>query len=117
MNTIRVQNIRRDPSAFLQLLEGRESFLVVRAEQPLVEVRPIAKAAAQLRPFGLCASQFTVPAGFDSPLPDEILRDSGPNLLPPCGGGLGWEVSRQWNQGVVSPPPQPSPTRREGKVR
>jgi antitoxin (DNA-binding transcriptional repressor) of toxin-antitoxin stability system len=75
MNTISVKDIQRDPSAFLRRLESGESFLVVREEQPLAEVRPIAKAATQPRPFGLCAGQFTVPADFDSPLPDEILKE------------------------------------------
>lgn len=27
----------------------------------------------QLRPFGLCAGEFTVPDDFDAPLPEEIL--------------------------------------------
>ena len=28
-----------------------------------------------LRPFGLCAGEFTVPDDFDSPLPDYVLED------------------------------------------
>ena len=31
--------------------------------------------ATQPRPFGLCAGRFTVPADFDRPLPDEILKE------------------------------------------
>jgi hypothetical protein len=30
--------------------------------------------APHLRPFGLCAGQFTVPADFDRPLPEGILK-------------------------------------------
>lgn len=75
MNTITVQDIQRDFPDFLRRVESGESFLVVRDEQPLAEVRPVAKAAAGPRPFGLCAGQFTVPADFDSPLPDEILKE------------------------------------------
>ncbi len=29
----------------------------------------------QLRPFGLCAGEFTVPDDFDDPLPEEILKE------------------------------------------
>jgi antitoxin (DNA-binding transcriptional repressor) of toxin-antitoxin stability system len=75
MNTISVQDIQRDPSTFLRRLESGESFLVVREEQPLAEVRPLVKAAASPRPFGLCAGQFSVPDDFDRPLPDEILKE------------------------------------------
>ncbi|MEG3438335.1 hypothetical protein V0288_14490 [Pannus brasiliensis CCIBt3594] len=28
-----------------------------------------------LRPFGLCAGEFTVPDDFDEPLPEEILQE------------------------------------------
>jgi antitoxin (DNA-binding transcriptional repressor) of toxin-antitoxin stability system len=75
MSTISVQDIQRDPLAFLQRVEAGESFLVVRDEHPLAEVRPVAVPAIQPRPFGLCAGQFTVPADFDQPLPEEILKE------------------------------------------
>jgi antitoxin (DNA-binding transcriptional repressor) of toxin-antitoxin stability system len=75
MSTISVQDIQRDLLAFLRRVEAGESFLVVSGEHPLAEVRPVAPPVLQPRPFGLCASQFTVPADFDRPLPDEILKD------------------------------------------
>jgi hypothetical protein len=31
--------------------------------------------ATEPRPFGLCAGQFTVPADYDRPLPDDILNE------------------------------------------
>jgi antitoxin (DNA-binding transcriptional repressor) of toxin-antitoxin stability system len=75
MNTISVQDIQRDLPNFLRRLESGEPFLVVQDERPLAEVRPLAGAATQPRPFGLCRGQFTVPPNFDSPLPDEILKE------------------------------------------
>jgi antitoxin (DNA-binding transcriptional repressor) of toxin-antitoxin stability system len=75
MSTISVQDIQRDPLAFLRRVEAGEAFLVVRDERPLAEVRPVAAAASQPRPFGLCAGRFTVPADFDRPLPEEVLRE------------------------------------------
>jgi len=75
MSTITVQDIQRDFLAFLRRVEAGETFLVVRGEQPLAEVRPVPAAAAAPRPFGLCAGQFTVPLDFDGPLPEEIVKE------------------------------------------
>jgi antitoxin (DNA-binding transcriptional repressor) of toxin-antitoxin stability system len=75
MSTISVQEIQRDPLAFLQRVEAGESFLVVKGEQAVAEVRPVPAPGNQPRPFGLCAGQLTVPADFDNPLPDEILKE------------------------------------------
>jgi prevent-host-death family protein len=75
MSTISVQDIQRDLAAFLRRVEAGESFLVVRDGRPLAEVRPMPAPASQPRPFGLCAGQFAVPADFDRPLPDEVLKE------------------------------------------
>jgi antitoxin (DNA-binding transcriptional repressor) of toxin-antitoxin stability system len=75
MSTISVQAIERDPTTFLRRVEAGETFVVVRDERPVAEVRPVASAATQPRPFGLCAGQFTVPADFDRPLPEDVLRE------------------------------------------
>jgi antitoxin (DNA-binding transcriptional repressor) of toxin-antitoxin stability system len=75
MSTITVQEIQRDPLAFLRRVEAGEAFVVVRDEQPLAEVRPLRAEANQPRPFGLCAGRFTVPADFNQPLPDDVLKD------------------------------------------
>ena len=37
------------------------------------EISPLLPSENTLRPFGLCAGQFTVPDDFDAPLPDDIL--------------------------------------------
>lgn len=75
MSTISVQDIERDPSTFLQRVEAGETFVVFRGEHPLAEVRPLKAPTAQPRPFGLCGGRFTVPADFDQPLSDDILKD------------------------------------------
>jgi antitoxin (DNA-binding transcriptional repressor) of toxin-antitoxin stability system len=75
MSTITVQDIQSDPLAFLRRVEAGEAFVVVRGECPLAEVRPLATILSEPRPFGLCAGRFTVPADFDRPLPDDILKE------------------------------------------
>ena len=41
------------------------------ASRLMDELKPITNNK-QLRPFGLCAGEFTVPEAFDDPLPEEI---------------------------------------------
>jgi antitoxin (DNA-binding transcriptional repressor) of toxin-antitoxin stability system len=75
MSTISVQEIQRDPLAFLQRVEAGEAFVVVRGDRPLAEVRPLTTSATQPSPFGLSAGRFTVPSDFDQPLPDAMLEN------------------------------------------
>jgi antitoxin (DNA-binding transcriptional repressor) of toxin-antitoxin stability system len=75
MSTISAQDIQRDPLAFLRRVEAGEAFVVVRGEQALAEVRPLVPADTQPRPFGLAAGRFTVPADFDQPLPQDIIKE------------------------------------------
>jgi antitoxin (DNA-binding transcriptional repressor) of toxin-antitoxin stability system len=80
MNSISVQDMQRDLPGFLRRVESGESFLVVRDEHPVAEVRPVSPPVTQPRPFGLCAGHFMVPADFDCPLPDDLLQA----LFPPA---------------------------------
>jgi antitoxin (DNA-binding transcriptional repressor) of toxin-antitoxin stability system len=75
MSTISVQDLERDLSAFLRRVQAGESFLVVRGGQPLAEVHPVPTPTVAPRPFGLCAGQFSVPADFDQPLPEDIIKE------------------------------------------
>ncbi len=74
MSTITVQDLHRDVPNFLRRVQAGESFLVVSGEHPLAEIRPVAALVTEPRPFGLCAGPFHVPADFDQPLPDEVLK-------------------------------------------
>jgi antitoxin (DNA-binding transcriptional repressor) of toxin-antitoxin stability system len=67
MLRITVDEIRRDPSKYLRQVEAGETFLILQADKAIAELRPISSSAKQLRPFGLCASEFTVPDDFDAP--------------------------------------------------
>ncbi|MFM7129644.1 MAG: type II toxin-antitoxin system Phd/YefM family antitoxin [bacterium] len=75
MSTIEIQEIERDLKAFLRRIEAGESLIVVRDDQPVAEIKPVIASAREPRPYGLCAGQFTVPADFNDPLPEEILRE------------------------------------------
>jgi antitoxin (DNA-binding transcriptional repressor) of toxin-antitoxin stability system len=66
--------MQRDLPAYLQRVEAGETVVIVRAGQPVAEIKPVVAGAKKLRPFGLCAGEFTVPEDFDAPLPEDILN-------------------------------------------
>lgn len=72
MTQISIQEIERDPAAFVHRIEAGESLMVVRGGIAIAEVQPVPPATNQPRPFGLASGEFTVPHDFDAPLPDEI---------------------------------------------
>ena len=73
MVNVTVDEIQRDPLKYLHQVEAGETLIVVRADRPIAELRPIALHSKPLRPAGLCAGEFVVPDDFDAPLPEDIL--------------------------------------------
>ncbi|MBE9228542.1 type II toxin-antitoxin system Phd/YefM family antitoxin [Phormidium sp. LEGE 05292] len=73
MLNVTVDEIQRDPLKYLRQVEAGETVVIVRAEKAIAELRPIA-SSKKLRPFGLCAGEFTVPDDFDAPLPEDLLN-------------------------------------------
>jgi antitoxin (DNA-binding transcriptional repressor) of toxin-antitoxin stability system len=74
MVQVSVEDIQRDLPAYLQRVEAGETLVIMRAGQPVAEIKPVASSVTKLRPFGLCAGEFTVPEDFDAPLPEDILN-------------------------------------------
>ena len=72
MSNVTVDEIQRDPLRYLQRVEAGEVLVIIRSNKPIAELRPIA-SSKQLRPFGLCGGEFTVPDDFDTPLPEDLL--------------------------------------------
>ncbi len=70
MLNVTVDEIQRDPLKYLRQVEAGETLVIVRSDQAIAEIRPII-SSKQLRPFGLCAGEFTVPNDFDAPLPED----------------------------------------------
>lgn len=73
MLNVTIDEIQRDPLKYLRQVEAGVTFVIIQANKPIAELRPIPTNNKQLRPFGLCAGEFTVPDDFDTPLPEEIL--------------------------------------------
>ncbi|AFY35067.1 type II toxin-antitoxin system Phd/YefM family antitoxin [Calothrix sp. PCC 7507] len=74
MQIVTVDEIQRDPLKYLNQVEAGESFVIVQANKPIAELKPVKTTNKQQRPFGLCAGEFTVPDDFDAPLPEDILN-------------------------------------------
>jgi len=75
MMEVSLEEIKRDPAVYLQRVEAGETLVVLRAGQPVVEMKPVRAEMTSLRPFGLCAGEFIVPDDFDTPLPEAILQE------------------------------------------
>ncbi|MEG4944540.1 type II toxin-antitoxin system Phd/YefM family antitoxin [Microcoleus sp. F4-D5] len=72
MLNVTLDEIQRDPSKYLRRVEAGETFIILQADRSSAELRPI-PSSKKLRPFGLCAGEFTVPDDFDAPLPENML--------------------------------------------
>lgn len=75
MSTFIIDDVRQNPSAFLDAVERGEPTVLMRGDRTVAEVRPIAAPPAGKRPIGLCKGEFVVPDDFDAPLPEDILKD------------------------------------------
>jgi antitoxin (DNA-binding transcriptional repressor) of toxin-antitoxin stability system len=69
MVRVSIDEIKRDLLAYLRRVEAGESLVIIESG------KPVASTPAKLRPFGLCAGEFTVPDDFDAPLPEEIVKE------------------------------------------
>lgn len=60
---------------YIKRVEAGETIILSRRNQPVAELRPISRKERSPRPMGLCAGEFRVPADFDEPLPEDVLKD------------------------------------------
>lgn len=74
MTKITIDDIQRDVLGYLRRVEAGQTFVIVQADQPIAEIKPVEARGEKLRPFGLCAEEFSVPEDFDDALPEEVLR-------------------------------------------
>jgi antitoxin (DNA-binding transcriptional repressor) of toxin-antitoxin stability system len=68
MVVVTASDIEHDLTACLRRVEAGETVLILRDGHPVAEIRPVPVQSQQLRPYGLCAGEFTVPEDFDEPL-------------------------------------------------
>lgn len=73
MLSVTVEKIQRDPLKYLRQVKASETFVILQTDKAIAELKPIS-SGKQVRPYGLCAGEFTVPSDFDAPLPEDLLR-------------------------------------------
>jgi antitoxin (DNA-binding transcriptional repressor) of toxin-antitoxin stability system len=71
---ISVDDIGGNLQRYLELVEAGQSLTILRAGKAVAEIKPVPAGDPALRPFGLCAGEFTVPDNFDEPLPESIVE-------------------------------------------
>ncbi len=74
MRQVEVEEIGRNLHAYLQHVERGETVVILRDGKPVAEIKPAPKNGQNLRPYGLCNGDFSVPDDFDAPLPKEVLK-------------------------------------------
>ena len=77
LQKVSIDDVTRDLPALVQRVEAGETLIIVKAGKPIAEIKPVATASKMLRPFGLCAGEFSVPDDFDDPLPKDIIERFG----------------------------------------
>ena len=73
MTTVSLDEFQRDLAAYLQRVKDGETLLIVKANEPVAEIKPVAFNEEHLRPYALCAGELRLPEDFDAPLPDDII--------------------------------------------
>ncbi len=71
--TISADEMQKDLSAYLRLVEAGETLVITRADEPIAQLKKVSPVVREPRPFGLCAGEFRVPDDLDAPLPNEVL--------------------------------------------
>ena len=72
MLNVTVDEIQSDPLKYIRQVEAGETLVIVENDKAIAELKPIA-SDKPLRPYGLCAGEFTVPDDFDAPSPEDLL--------------------------------------------
>jgi len=73
MVRVTVDEIQKNLAGYLRRVEDGETLVVVRADKPFAEIKPVGSGSRAPRPAGLCAREFVVPDDFDEPLPEDVL--------------------------------------------
>jgi antitoxin (DNA-binding transcriptional repressor) of toxin-antitoxin stability system len=72
---VSLDELEHNLPAYLRRVEAGEAFVIVKAGKPMAEIKPPLPLAMSLRPYGLCAGEFTVPDDFDAPLSESVISE------------------------------------------
>ena len=75
MTTITIDEIQRDLLGYLQRVAAGETLVIMQADEPMAEIKPVVRGVETPRPWGLAIGEFRLPDDFNLALPDAIVRD------------------------------------------
>lgn len=73
MKRVNMHDAKTHLSRYLAELAPGETLVICNRNQPVAEVRPLARKARKPR-IGVSKGQYVVPDSFFEPLPDELLK-------------------------------------------
>ena len=74
MIMVNIHEAKAKLSEYLEAVARGEQVLICKRNQPVAELRPVASARREPRPFGGDQDRFDVPASFFEPLPDDVVE-------------------------------------------
>lgn len=74
MIMVNIHEAKAKLSEYLEAAARGEQVLICKRNQPVAELRPVASARTEPRPFGGDKDRFEVPASFFEPLPDDVVE-------------------------------------------
>jgi len=80
MVQVSFDEMKRNLPVYFHRVEAGETLIIIKAGKPVAEIKPLTSnsrslPSKNLRPFGLCAGEFTVPDDFNEPLPESIIAE------------------------------------------
>lgn len=70
---IDIHELQSDPSPYLERVARGETIVLMRDDEPIIELRPVASRVVASRPIGLAKGTFEIPASFFDPLPVDVV--------------------------------------------
>ena len=74
MKRVNMHDAKTHLSRYLKKLKPGETLVLCKRNEPVAEVRLVARKAVKPRRIGWAKGEFTVPPSFFEPLPPEILK-------------------------------------------
>ena len=75
MKPLNIHEAKTQLSKYLAKLRPGESILICKRNVPIAELRALPRQGGKPRPIGLAKNEFSVPASFFDPLPENLLSD------------------------------------------
>lgn len=91
MIVVNIHEVKAKLSEYLDAVGRGERVLICKRNQPVAELRPVASARTEPRPFGGDKDWFEVPASFFEPLPEDIVNAFYGDVPPEASGATAAE--------------------------